>query len=1267
MTLLSAGSAPSGATLVWVGGGLVLAVSLALALWWWFRRRAAGAAPRGDIGRELDEIWGPVQGRLSTTERQLGTTVIALDDAVWERSTALERLAGAAASPAGAGPLRVHRGRGVVVLRLRDELLLGEEPDVDRALAKLAGEVSGVVLFVLGVDFAELHAGHEARLRAWAAALARRLPLFQRAGRSLGVRVCVTGLEEEAGYGSSRELWSRGARAPWPLSVVERTEAARQVLGDAEERVGQLLGVEPERFEPTVRLLSALPERLRGLAAFTGPLADALRRFTRGELNGVFLTDAQGQALPRHPFALAPEALTEARVGLRRAAWRRTAQLCGVACGLLALCFVGHGIWLGRVATRIAEYQLEVERSLDRGLGAPFDGADDAWGAVASDVANALPPGDSRVQVRGAAPDAAEAGPTPEGADAGESSSDTSASSTASSSTPSSTPPGTPASTAPSLQPLGVRAAAAGAGVRSLRFWALPFAGRAGRDDARRAFVDATRQAYVTPYLDSRTSFARRVFAAVLDRATTTNDLGELVLAHPTSWATLLGMPERTVDDFVRVRSDIPPARLTLRDLDAAARSVGEWRKLVLDVSAAVQEGVFSPEVLERARRNPLLRELPANAAELRLLQRAVELVIRELVRPGAGTEQRPALREELRFLERNLTDLVTLRAWLDEAPRLEEVRAPETLARLLDRIAPRPDEPGGAAQEPAGSPSASTQGAGRVLEIRFGKRVERIAEREFRRASTRTAGRAAYQAFLAERCGASRGRSDTLQQCPYLRAGYDGTLFFPLPTRSGANPVDAYAVHGPVRGSFGPATGLPGMYTREAFTKYVAPALSGLATRLEGAELSAADHDDLLAWVGGHLDVYAERYFEALRSYLLSVRFAPVNLAATKAALTELAAPGSWFTELVGTVARHADLPLEGMEASGLESALRPFAGLVGVTQSKGLEQYGKLLLAVLAEAEAAEATASDGRAGGKRLGEALGVLTALQQGANLDVGRWLDEEQIVGEWRRPFELPVDALRSQALLELRRSWQGEIVRPAAAILRRYPFSNAASPDLSASVEEVAQEFAPKGRLWTTVEDLLGSVVVSSRGRTVHQRRRWSMRPGLPEPEGLLDYLNAAERLTTLFWLDDGEQRFLAVALAPLELPSGTIGEPLLALAYLSLAGVGMHSFNQVSDETILEVPWWSREPSTLSVEVLDEHASEVKAYYEAAAMPGPWSFLKLLDSGCAPRRGDAVCTELVWPVKKLPGHPLVKFELAGDVNDVFRELARLAEREEVP
>lgn len=1260
MTLLSAGSAPSGTTLVWVGGALVLAALLALALWW-FRRRAAGAPPRGDIGRALDEIWGPVERSLSATERQLGTTVVALDDAVWERSTALERLAGAAASPTGAAPLRVHRGRGVVVLRLRDELLIGEDPDVDRALAKLAGELSGVVLFVLGVDFAELHAGHEARLRAWAAALARKLPLFQSAGRSLGVRICVTGLEDEAGYGPSRELWSRGARAPWPLSVVERTEGARQVLGDAEERVGQLLGIEPARFEPTVRLLGALPERLRGLAAFTGPLADALRRFTRGELNGVFLTDAQGQALPRHPFALAPEALTEARVGLRRAAWRRTAQLCGVACGLLALCFVGHGIWLGRVGARLAEYQLEVERSLDRGLGVPLDGADDAstWGAGASAVSSASSPGGARVQVS-----AAEAEQAPEGADAGAPSSAASASSTASSSTPSSAA----SSTLSSLQPLGVRAAAAGAGVRSLRFWALPFAGRAGRDEARRAFVDATRQAYVTPYLDSRTSFARRVFAAVLDRATTTNDLGELVLAHPTSWATLLGMPERTVEDFVRVRSDIPPARLTLRDLDAAARSVAEWRKLVLDVSAAVQEGVFSPDVLERARQNPLLRELPANAAELRLLQRAVDLVSRELVRPGAGTEQGPALREELHFLEQNLTDLVTLRAWLDGAPRLEEVRAPETLARLLDRIAPRPNEPGSAAQDPAGAPEiAPLQGAGRVLEIRFGDRVERITEREFRRASTRTAGRAAYHAFLAERCGASRGRSDVLQQCPYLRAGYDGTLFFPLLTRSGANPVDAYAVRGPVRGSFGPATALPGMYTREAFTKYVAPALSGLTERLEGAELSAADHDDLLAWIGGHLDAYAERYFEALRSYLLSVRFAPVNLAATKAALTELAAPGSWFTELVGTVARHADLPLEGVQAPGLESALRPFAGLVEVTQSKGLEQYGKLLLALLAEAEGAEAAASDGRAGGKQLAEALGVLTALQQGANLDVGRWLDGEQIVGEWRRPFELPVNALRSQALLELERSWQREIVRPAAALLRRYPFSSAASPDLSTSVEEVAQEFAPKGRLWTTVEDLLASVVVSSRGRTVHQRRRWSMRPGLPEPEGLLDYLNAAERLTTLFWLDDGEQRPLAVALTPLELPSGTIGEPLLALAYLSLAGVGMHSFNQVSDETILEVPWWSREPSTLSVEVLDEHASEVKAYYEAASMPGPWSFLKLLDSGCAPRRGDTVCTELAWPVKKLPGHPLVKFELAGDVSDVFRELARLAERKEVP
>src|SRR5690606_7232608 len=64
LTLLSAGSAPSGTTLVWVGGALVLAALLALALWW-FRRRAAGAPPRGDIGRALDEIWGPVEEHTS--------------------------------------------------------------------------------------------------------------------------------------------------------------------------------------------------------------------------------------------------------------------------------------------------------------------------------------------------------------------------------------------------------------------------------------------------------------------------------------------------------------------------------------------------------------------------------------------------------------------------------------------------------------------------------------------------------------------------------------------------------------------------------------------------------------------------------------------------------------------------------------------------------------------------------------------------------------------------------------------------------------------------------------------------------------------------------------------------------------------------------------------------------------------------------------------------------------------------------------------------
>ena len=490
------------------------------------------------------------------------------------------------------------------------------------------------------------------------------------------------------------------------------------------------------------------------------------------------------------------------------------------------------------------------------------------------------------------------------------------------------------------------------------------------------------------------------------------------------------------------------------------------------------------------------------------------------------------------------------------------------------------------------------------------------------------------------------------LQECPYARSGYDGSWFFP---RDAASDREDSGVGG-TRGErlIGD---LPDRFTRGAYEAHVAPALTKFSERLQESALPPSDRRGLLALVEGHSDAYGESYAEALRSYFLAPRIAPASLSATKAAVEELVAEGSWFQELVATVAGHAALSAEGPEASGIRSSLRPLAGVVAVGEGKGLEPYVKLLQSVTSDAAASE---ESGSAVDKRLRAALGVLDVLDRAAvDRELASWLDAARITGEWRRPFELPVELLRNHALMEIRRYWYQELVRPALPVLRQYPFSVG---EAAASTDAVTEEFGPSGRLWATVEEALSPVVTARRSRSSKWRRDWVMRPRLPEPEGLIEYLRAAERLTTLLWSASGERRAVVLGLTPLALPSGTVGEPLIALAHLSLAGAGVQSFNQVTDETLVEVPWWSREGSTLSVEILNESASEIELTEEVAAASGPWSFLKLLGGGCTEKTRAGCGSELAWSVRKLPGQPSVRFELTEEIDGVFRDLRRLAD-----
>jgi hypothetical protein len=1177
---------------------LVLLLVVVVGVVWWRRRSGQKSDSGADaLRRELAQAWRPVWKSSSALERQLGTVILALGEEAWGRSGTLARLAGASAAQATTpSGVRAYRGSRAAVLEVPDALLANDDSALGRAFGELAKSLPSVVWVSVGVDVRELHEGASRMLDEWARAAVRTLACVRSSGRVVGVKVCVTGLESEPGYEVVRELWLREVQTPLGLDVVLDGARLRELSSRFEAQLTSVLAASPEQFDAAVRLSSSLPKRLSALAAFARPLSEAPGGRGRTNLDGVFLADAEGRTFPELPFAVGAPELAVVRANLRSAAWTKAARRALIACGVIALAFVAHGLWIASASAHVAAFGAGVKagpRELERSVPEEHAAQRTTVSASKTEASPAGSAGEGQKVVR-----ADEGAPR-------------------------------------DLLGVNRQAEQAGAAVRGLRFWALPLAFRAGRAELTNDFVEATREAFILPLVRSKRHFAGRVFATALDLALPDNEFGELVLQHPERWASALHMPVRTVSDFVNVRREVPRPELTLRDLDSAAQSVAEWRKIVLELTGGIRTGVFSPDVLSRAKENPLLRELPATLADLRLLEHAVGLIATQLSEERSGTT---ALEEELQFVARNLNDLTALRGWLDEAAPLGKQEAPTTLAELMARLeTPKEDE---ATQE-------------RVLEVEFDSQTERVSRRSFLRALESTKARTSYRAFLQRRCGSGATEEQLVHECPYAQVGYDGSAFFPEETQK----LDRLAVRGSASGSYGPGAELPGRYTREAYDGYVAPALNGLSERLERSALPPDDLRGLMAFAEGHADAYGERVFEALRAYFLSSRFVPVSLSATRAAIEELAAPGSWFSELVTTVARHADLPAEGEAAAGVRGALRPLAGLVGVERAKGLEAYGKLLLGVLSDADAREASAA---ADNKRLGAALGVLGALEAATGeAALGTWLDTAQVTGVWREPFERPLRVLRQQAMLEIRSYWYQEVVRPALPILRQYPFSPGES---AVSVDAVTEEFGPEGRLWKTTLDVLSPIVVAKRSRESKRRREWAMRPHLPEPDGLLDYLRAAERLTTLLWSESGEPRKLAVGLTPLSLPGGTAGEPLIALAHLSLAGAGVQSFNQVSDETVVDVEWWSGEASSLSVEVLDEHASELEFKDEAAFATGPWSFLRLLDGGCSGKAGAVDCDELAWPVKKLRGHPTVRFELAAEIGPAFRELRRLSD-----
>ncbi len=1234
----------------------LLLVSIVVGIYLWRRspakapgdasadKQGAGAAsgPRRDsdfggqpIEAELMNAWRPVASDLNAEER-FGPAVIAVGEAAFTPALALERFAGGApsASEGGTRHLRAYRGEHCLVLQLSDELFRSDARVAERALSKLARRVpSGIVLLVLGIDYRQLGPGASSQLAGWSRVLAAKLPLFAKRGRSVGVRLCITQLDTEAGYPWLRRAWHRTRVAALPLEALDDPERLEFEFNDIESHLGGLLSEAPDQFESAVRLVREMPSRLQALRALTVPLRDALERHTTRELCGVCLVDAGGAAFPHNPFALTAPSLKHARVLRQRVLTVQTAIRSAVGCAAITALFIVHSLWIGWVDAVGAEYR-----------DAPVSGAPEATlsGPGAKTGRESDP------------------APVPSGGGAANSGDESAPRNDEGKQDAASELPSWALRTPVVPSETNRLAVRSGNAVSRLRFWPLPWAFIPRREQAAQRFVETTRRVYITPALEPTRSLSRRVLAATLDRATEDNDFGELVHGNGELVRQRLGMPASLVDSFVVAHSRVAAAVAKPPPLAQTTASLSRWRQLIVDIADAVRDGIFDVNMLSAARDSAILGELPRDRDEIRVLQRAAKLLAGETVTGDDEAEVNAAqkLDSELEFIAVNLEALTLLKSWLDQGPELSRLPTPGTLKELVDLVATQAVEPTTDAASPAVQASASdeaAQPAPSSVKILLSPEVT-IDKEAFDSAMTRTLAHVRVAAFEQQRRRVGDRRSFE-SACANSRAQPAGAGFFPLDGNAAAEAyrvaaLSEFAVSGPTSRGYGPAATLPGWYTKDAFEKYVAPTLIGISERLEQAPISADDRRTLDELIRQNLAAYGRSYTKELGCYFSSFRYYPTTLRAAESALESVAAEESWFARFMAMVATHSKLPLDGIDAPELRNGLAGFGSITQAVESKALQEYSKLLLEALPVPVAPEEAGKP--AVEQRLARALNAL-APQKDASTGlaaVDRWLRSQNIAGSQGQPFRAPLVRLRAAAMGEIRALWRDALIEPAATLLQRYPFK-AVPNDQAVNVIELEEEYGPKGRLWAVVDEVFSPVVVSGPSRASDVRRAWAMRDGLPEPKGLLDFLRAAERLTSALWDVEGKRQPLAIRVTPYDLPSGMRGEPLIALAHLALAGSELQSFNQAAAMRTVDVEWWKPSYSKLSVEVLDEFASRVEDRNTLASEEGQWSFLRLLEGGLAP---DGFLRWKAWEPDAT-----VEFELHDDVWKLFRDVSSTA------
>jgi type VI secretion system protein ImpL len=267
--------------------------------------------------------------------------------------------------------------------------------------------------------------------------------------------------------------------------------------------------------------------------------------------------------------------------------------------------------------------------------------------------------------------------------------------------------------------------------------------------------------------------------------------------------------------------------------------------------------------------------------------------------------------------------------------------------------------------------------------------------------------------------------------------------------------------------------------------------------------------------------------------------------------------------------------------------------------------------------------------------------------------VDAWLDQQGILGEFRKPFRQPFLLARNLGREELERvlkeQWTGEYTRLLEPLVKRYPFDPSAQQELDPA--ELAVLRRKDGEFWQFIDRVMAPIIIE---RGTEWAVRSPLRSRVLVPQRMLSTLNQVSRLSRLLWDDQGKPLPISLQVRPLPLPRTPVPGDFVTMSYFKCGGASSFGFNQSPTWQDFPVNWWDQRTASLGVE-LRSPLREGKRYRTVEMANSSWSCFRLLELGSFTDEQNMVWA-LPGPEGDASAHELeVSFGLRGEPWAAFR------------